>query len=144
MAETRQVFQVRQTLNINGIARTIDFMIDKGKITSDSPQHIVLQITEDNRRLLAVSIDKETIVDINEGTSYKFVIDIDRSTSESETKLTAEVVDHKRRDFWWFSTPEDSLTAYIREKSVESLVNEFIGDLLNFLSSNISVKAKRE
>jgi len=145
MAETKQVFRVRQTLNVNGRARIIEFMIDKGKTTTggDTP-HIVLQVTEDDKRILAVSIDKETKVDLNEGTSYKFVIDIDRTTSETETRLTAEVVDHKGRDFWWFGTPEDSLIAYIREKSVESLVAEFIRDLLNFLSSNIAVKTRQE
>jgi len=144
MTETRQVFQVRQTLNINGTARVIDFMIDKGKINSDSPQRIVLQITEDNKRILSVSIDKEKIVDPNEGTSYKFVIDIDRSTHDSDTKLTAEIVDHKGRDFLWFDTPEDSLRAYIYEKSVEFLASDFIKDLLNFLSYHIPVKTKRE
>nr|ADJ54307.1 hypothetical protein pHA1_gp29 [archaeon enrichment culture clone 1(2010)] len=146
MAETRHVFQVRQTLNIQGTARVIDFMVDKGKIGSDSPQRIVLQITEDNKRILSVSIDKEKIVDLNEGkgTSYKFVIDIDRSTYDSDTKLTAEIVDRKGRDFPWFDTPDDSLRAYIYEKSVESLVNDFIKDLLNFLSYRISVKTKRE
>jgi len=146
MAETRHVFQVRQTLNINGTARVIDFMVDKGKIGSDSPQRIVLQITEDNKRILSVSIDKEKIVDLNEGkgTSYKFVIDIDRSTYDSDTKLTAEIVDRKGRDFLWFDTPDDSLRAYIYEKSVESLVNDFIKDLLNFLSYHIPVKTKRE
>jgi len=88
----------------------------------------------------------EKIVDLNEGkgTSYKFVIDIDRSTYDSDTKLTAEIVDRKGRDFLWFDTPDDSLRAYIYEKSVEFLVNDFIKDLLNFLSYHIPVKTKRE
>jgi hypothetical protein len=139
MTENKQRFRVRQTLNVNDRARTIDFTITGG----DTP-HIVLQVTENDKRVLSISIDKETIVDLNEGTSYKFVIDIDHSTSETETKLTAEVVDHKGRDFWWFGTPEDALTAYIRQKSVESLVAEFTRDLLNFLSGNISVKTRQE
>ena len=145
MTEARQVFQVKQTTNVNGRARTIEFIIDKGRLSVvGDTQHIVLQITEDNKKILAVSIDRETIVDLNQGTSYKFIIDIERSTSKSDTKLTATVVDYKGKDFWWFGTPEDSLNAYVREKSVYSLVSEFITDLLNFLSGNISVKAKQE
>ncbi|MCC5998788.1 MAG: hypothetical protein LM573_06900 [Thermofilum sp.] len=50
----------------------------------------------------------------------------------------------KGRNFWWFGTPEDELTAYVHEMSVESLVNEFVRDLLTFLSGSVTVKARQE
>jgi len=144
MTETRQTFRVSQKTETSSIKRQIEFMIDKGKVSpSGDIQHITLVVTEDSKKVLSISVDKETIVNLNEGTSYKFVIDIDRSTNKADTKLTAEVVT-RGKDFWWFETPENSLIAYIREKSVESLVAEFVNDLLNFLSSNISVKARQE
>jgi hypothetical protein len=144
MIESGQMFQVRQTLNVNGRARTIEFTVDGGKTASDGVQHMVLTITEDSKRVLSILVDRETVANPNEGPSYKFVIDINRNTSEVETKLTAEIVTRKGRDFWWFGTPEDSLAAYIRERGIESLVNEFVRDLLTFLSGSVTVKARQE
>ena len=141
MAENRLTFRVSQKTETASVKRQIDFVIDKGKISGGDTQHITLVITEDDKRILAVSIDKETIVNLNEGTSYKFDIEIDCSMNQSVTRITAEVISHK--DFWWFGILEDTFTAYIREKSVELFVSEFVRDLLNFLTSNISVKARQ-
>jgi hypothetical protein len=140
MTENKQAFQVRQSIDVNGKTRVIEFIINK----MDTTQQITLQITEDNKRILSISVNKEAIVDQDEKANYKHVINIDRFTSEADISLAAEVVDHRGRDFWWFEIPEESLTAFIRERSVESLVTEFIRDLLNYLSSNISIKARQE
>jgi len=143
MTENKQIFQVMQTLNIDGRNRTISFVIDKGKVEPDGTQHIVLQITEDNKRVLSVSVDRETIVGLGKENGYKYVIDIDCSTGESDARLTAEVVDHVGRDFWWIDPPVDSLSAYISEKGVEGLAEEFIINLFSFITRNI-VKTRRE
>jgi hypothetical protein len=144
MTESGQMFQVKQTVNVNGRARTVEFTVDRGKTASDGVQHMVLTITEDNKRVLSILVDRETVANPNDGASYKFVVDINRNTSEVETKLTAEIVTRKGRDFWWFGTPEDELVAYVRERSIESLVNEFVRDLLTFLSGSVTVKARQE
>ena len=144
MTEFRQTFRVTQTRNVNGFARTIDFMIDKGKVT-DGVQHIVLKIQEDVNRVLTVTVDKMIMINPSEGNGYKFTIKIEQEANEAEAKIMAEIIVHSEdKDFWWFRIPEDNLTAQLRERGIESIVNEFVKDVMNFLSSNISVNTKQE
>ncbi|MCI4409399.1 MAG: hypothetical protein JHC26_09920 [Thermofilum sp.] len=144
MTEFRQTFRVSQTRNINGFTRTIDFMIDKGKVT-DGVQHIVLKIQEDINQVLSVTVDKMIMINPSEGNGYKFTIKIEQETNEAEAKIMAEITVHgEDKDFWWFRIPEDKLTAQLRERGIESIVNEFVKDVMSFLSSNISVNTKQE
>jgi len=140
MSESGKIFQVRQTLNVNGKTRIVDFMIDRGGPEADgSTQSIVLQVTEAGKRVLSIRVEKETVTDANEGKSYWFVIDIDRNDVGTKTKLTAEI-EGKGRDFSWFNVPDSINVAYLHKKSIESLADEFTRDLLDFLSSHIRVK----
>jgi len=140
MSEDGRILQVRQTLNVNGKTRTIEFTIDRGgKEDDEGSQSIVLQITEVNRRVLSIKVEREMVKDPNEGTSYKFIIDMDRNDREAKTKLTAEI-EGKDVDFSWFDMPESHIIIKLNQKSVEGLVAEFTKDLVEFLSSHIKVK----
>jgi hypothetical protein len=140
MSESGKMLQVRQTLNINGKTRTIEFMIDRGGSEDDEgTQSIVLQVTEVNRRVLSVRVEREMVKDPSDGTSYKFTIDIDRNDREAKTKLTAEI-EGKDIDFSWFNMPESHIIIKLNQKSVESLVADFTKDLVEFLSSHIKVR----
>jgi uncharacterized protein YneR len=119
-------------------------MIDKGKVT-DGVQHIVLKIQEDINQVLSVTVDKMIMINPSEGNGYKFTIKIEQETNEAEAKIMAEITVHgEDKDFWWFRIPEDKLTAQLRERGIESIVNEFVKDVMSFLSSNISVNTKQE
>ncbi|MCI4409787.1 MAG: hypothetical protein JHC26_11900 [Thermofilum sp.] len=140
MSESGKIFQVRQTLNINGKTRTIEFTIDRGGAEDDEEkQSIVLQITEVNKRVLSIRVEREMVKDPSNGTSYKFTIDMDRNDRETRTKLTAEI-EGKDVDFSWFDIPESNLVIKLNQKSVEGLVAEFTKDLVEFLSCHIKVR----
>jgi len=140
MAESGKIFQVRQTLNVNGKTRTVEFTINRGgPETGENTQSIILQVTEEDKRVLSIRVERETVTDPGEGTIYKFTIDIDRNDMGTKTRLTAEI-ESRGRDFSWFSVPDSINVAYLHKKSIESLTAEFTRDLLDFLSSHIRVK----
>jgi len=140
MTESGNIFQVRQTLNVNGKTRTVEFTIDRGGPEADGgTQSIVLQVTEAGKRTLSVRVERELVTDPNGRASYKLTIDVDRDDRVAKTKLTAEI-ESRDRDFSWFSVQDSYIVIKLSQKSIESLVAEFTRDMLEFLSSNIRVK----
>jgi hypothetical protein len=136
MTEIKQVFRVKQNLNINGLQRTVDFSIEE--VGKDINQ-IVLQVTENNARTLAVGVIREIVAGEDNKTCNKFTVNIDRLASSHEMHLVVEITD-KEKDFFWFNIPANNLTEMLRERGTEALVNEFTRDLANFVSKYIVVK----
>jgi hypothetical protein len=136
MTENKQIFKIKQNLNINDLQRTVEFAIEE--VDKDIKQ-IVLQITENNARKMAVGVIREIVAGEDNKTHNKFTVNIDRFASSYESHLLAEIVDSEK-EFYWFSIPAGNLTAMLREHGVEALVNEFTRDLANFLSKYITVK----
>lgn len=136
MTENKQVFRVKQNLNINGLQRTVDFSIEEA---GEDIKQIVLQVTENNARTLAVGVIRETVAGEDNKTHNKFTVNIDRFTSSSEAHILVEIVDNEK-DFFWFNIPANNLTEMLRERGVEALVSEFTRDLAGFVSKYIVVK----
>jgi len=136
MTEIKQVFRVKQNLNINGMLRTVDFSIEE---VGEDINQIVLQVTENNARTLAVGVIREIVAGEDNKTHNKFTVNIDRFTSSYEMHLVVEITDNEK-DFFWFNIPANNLTEMLRERGAEALVNEFTRDLANFVSKYIVVK----
>jgi hypothetical protein len=136
MTENKQVFRVKQNLNINGLQRTVEFSIEE--VGEDNKQ-IVLQVTENNARILAVTVTREIVAGEDNETRNKFTVNIDRFTSSYEMNLVVEIMDNEK-DFFWFNIPANNLTEMLRERGAEALVNEFTRDLVSFVSKYIVIK----
>jgi stress response protein SCP2 len=136
MTEIKQKFRVKQNLNINGMQRTVEFAIEE---IDENIEQIVLQVTENNARTLAIGVIREIVTGEDNKKHNKFNVNIDRFASTYETHLLAEVVDSEK-DFFWFNIPVNNLTAMLHERGFEALVNEFTRDLTGFLSKYITVK----
>ena len=136
MTENKQKFRVKQNLNINGLQRTVEFSIEE---ISENIEQIVLQATENNARVLAVGVIRETVTGEDNKKHNKLTVNIDRFASSYEAHFLAEIVDSEK-DFFWFNIPANSLTAMLRERGIETLISEFTRDLAGFLSKYITVK----
>jgi hypothetical protein len=136
MTENKQKFKVKQNLNINGLQRTAEFSLEE---IDENTGQIVLQVTENNARTLAVGVIREIVTGEDNKKHNKFIVNIDRFTSSYETHITAEIVDSEK-EFFWFNIPPSNLNAMLHEKGFEALVNEFTRDLASFLSKYITVK----
>jgi hypothetical protein len=126
----------KKKLNINGLQRTVEFAIEEG---DKDIKQIVLQVTENNTKILEVGVIREIVTEEGNRTYNKFTVKIDRFASSYELELVVEITDHEK-DFFWFNIPANNLTEMLRKRGVETLVNEFTRDLTSFVSKYITIK----
>uniref|UniRef100_A0A7C1GAV2 Uncharacterized protein n=1 Tax=Thermofilum adornatum TaxID=1365176 RepID=A0A7C1GAV2_9CREN len=136
MAENRQTFRVSQKTEIDSVKRQIDFQIEK----TDKEARITLQIQEDSKRVLNISVYKTAVEESAENKYYKFTINIDSALKNFRVELATEILDLTRIDFNWFTMPERTLAKLIEERGLEYVVKQFTMDLLIFIETGVGIK----
>ena len=127
MTEARQVFQVRQTTNVNGRARTVDFTIEKDVI--------FLQIRENEEEKLHIKVQRTR----EPGTNiYTFIISV---TSKLSKHARVDLVTSVQDDvgFHWFNWPHNTITKLIEEKGLTYVTRQFTRDIFNYLEKSAGV-----
>jgi hypothetical protein len=126
MTEPSQ-FQVRQTLNVNGSVRTIDFTIEKDAI--------FLQIRENEEEKLNIRVQRTREQELN---IYTFTISV---TSKLSKHARVDLVTSVQDDvgFHWFSWPHNTITKLVEERGLTYVTRQFTRDIFNYLEKSAGV-----
>jgi len=126
MTEPSQ-FQVRQILNINGSARTVDFIIEKDTI--------LLEVKENMEEKLHIKVQRTKEPGSN---IYTFTISV---TSKLSKHARVDLVTSVQDDvgFHWFNWPHNTITKLIEEKGLTYVTRQFTRDIFNYLEKSAGV-----
>ena len=126
MTEPSQ-FQVRQTLNVNGSARTVDFTIEKDAI--------FLQIRENEEEKLNIRVQRTREPGSN---IYTFTISVTSKMSKhARIDLVTSILDDV--GFHWFNWPHNTITKLVEEKGLTYLTRQFTRDIFLYLEKSAGV-----
>jgi hypothetical protein len=135
MAETKQAFRRSQKIEIADVKRQIDFLVEK----TDSDARITLQIQENAKRVLNISVYRTTVEESDKDKYYKFTINVDSDFKNFRVELITEILDLTRIDFNWFNMTERTLTKLIEERGLEFVVKEFTSDVFTFIEKSVEI-----
>lgn len=132
------MFRIIQTIDADSEKRTVEFIIDYAR------QHILLQISENDNRVLLVALRKQTSSESDTDQHYRFTVEIERFAQGYDKRIKAEINDYSGKDFDWFNVPDNILLSEINRYTIEAFVNEFVRDVLSLVTSNITVKREEK
>jgi hypothetical protein len=138
MTDNKQLFRIIQTIDADSEKRTVEFIIDYAR------QHILLQISENDNRVLLVALRKQTSSESDTDQHYRFTVEIERFAQGYDKRIKAEINDYSGKDFDWFNVPDNILLSEINRYTIEAFVNEFVRDVLSLVTSNITVKREEK
>jgi len=138
MTDSNQLFRITQTIDTDAKKRTVEFIIDRAN------QHILLQISENDNRVLSIVVRRQISSEQDTEAHYKLTIELERYTENLDKKIKAEIIDYTGKDFSWFDVPNDILWSEIHGYTINDFVNMFIRDVLSLLTSNITLKKEEK
>jgi len=134
MTDSSQLFRIIQGIDANNKKRTVEFIIDRAK------QCILLQISENDNRILLIVVQRQISAEPDTEMHYKLTIEVERYTQSLNKKIKAEIIDYAGKDFSWFDDPDDVLLSQIHNYTLIDFVNMFIRDVLSLITSNTILK----
>ena len=126
MTEPSQ-FQVRQILNINGSARTVDFIIEKDTI--------LLEVKENMEEKLHIKVQRTKEPGSN---IYTFTISV---TSKLSKHARVDLVTSVQDDvgFHWFNWPHNTIKKLVEERGLTYVITQFTRDIFVYLEKSAGV-----